>query len=97
MLVAVNVKHSTFFVPGDFQTMFVVLRSAYTAGMMMYKRLNRSYKEQHLYENMHQHVTVLGVPAQARPPDTLLSAAGLHTLLCTSRPPGPRVAVQSTR
>lgn len=48
------------------------------------------------YENINQRV-VLRVPASAPPPDTLLSAGDLHTLLCTSRPPALAVAIQSTQ
>lgn len=38
---------------------------------------------------------VLRVPERAPSPDTLPSATGLHTLLCTSRPPAPAVAAQT--
>ncbi len=38
---------------------------------------------------------VLVVPEQAQSPDTLLSAAGLHTLLYTNRPPGPEIAAHT--
>lgn len=36
-------------------------------------------------------------PAQLLSPDTLLSAAGLHTLLYTSKPPGPGVAADTKK
>lgn len=40
-------------------------------------------------------VLVLGVPEQAPSPDTLLSAAGLHTPLYTSTPPAPGIAAHT--
>ncbi len=38
---------------------------------------------------------VLCVPEQAQSPDTLLSPAGLHTLLYTSTPPAPGIAANT--
>lgn len=40
-------------------------------------------------------VLVPGVPEEAPSPDTLLSAAGLHTLLYTSMPPAPGIAAHT--
>lgn len=41
------------------------------------------------------YVCVLRVPEQAQSPDTLLSAAGLHTLLYTSMRPAPGIAAHT--